>query len=166
MSEIERLRAELTVETTVESLANVQSDFKQVSLDTQNQSAQLLAELLNTKKIEGDNLYGHFRGYSVFVDDAVRQTASALRELNQDELPRMEREQVDLEYDLNRLEALNINYASTTRELLSSWRDFDQAQDKRKDMRSKMAGFRDNINTHLDEDEKWSVNLDEVEQLC
>lgn len=127
MSEIERLRAELSVETTVESLENVQSDFKQVSLDTQNQSAQLLAELLNTKKIEGDNLHSHFRGYSVFVDDAVRQTASALRELNQDELPRMEREQVDLEYDLNRLEALNVSYASTTRELLSSLRDYDQA---------------------------------------
>lgn len=29
-----------------------------------------------------------------------------------------------------------------------------------------MAGFRDGLNTHLDDDDKWSVNLDEIEQLC
>lgn len=33
-------------------------------------------------------------------------------------------------------------------------------------MRTKMTGFRDDINTHLDDKEKGSVNLDEVEQLC
>jgi hypothetical protein len=39
----------------------------------------------------------------------------------------MEREKMDLEYDLNRLEALNLKYASTSRELVQSSRDFDQA---------------------------------------
>jgi hypothetical protein len=78
----------------------------------------------------------------------------------------MEREKMDLEYDLNRLEALNVKYASTSRELLQSSRDFDQAQDKRKDARLKMTGLGTDLNTHIDDDEKWSVNLDEVEQLC
>ncbi len=73
---------------------------------------------------------------------------------------------MDLEYDLNRLETLNVKYASTSREFLQGWRDFDQAQDKRMDARSKMTGFGNDLNTHLDDDEKWSVNLDEVEQLC
>jgi len=29
-----------------------------------------------------------------------------------------------------------------------------------------MTGFGNDLNTHLDDDKKWSVNLDEVEQLC
>jgi hypothetical protein len=37
----------------------------------------------------------------------------------------MEREKMDLEYDLNRLETLNVKYASTSREFLQGWRDFD-----------------------------------------
>jgi hypothetical protein len=78
----------------------------------------------------------------------------------------MEREKMDLEYDLNRLEALNVKYASTSRELVQSSRDFDQAQDKRKDARLKLTGWGTDLNTHIDDDEKWSVNLDEVEQLC
>jgi hypothetical protein len=49
---------------------------------------------------------------------------------------------------------------------VQSSRDFDQAQDKRKDARLKMTGLGTDLNTHIDDDEKWSVNLDEVEQLC
>ena len=77
-----------------------------------------MADLLNTKKTEGDELYNTLRNYSLFVEDAVQQTSAVVREMNTVEIPKMEREHVDLEYDLHRLEELNIKYAPTTRELL------------------------------------------------
>ena len=135
-------------------------------MDIQNQEAQVMADLNNSKKLEGDELYGQLRNYSTFLDDSVRQSAAALRDINNDEIPRMEREQVDLEFDLHRLEEQNVKYAPTTRELLQSWREFDQAQDERKAMRARMVNIRDQINTHLDENDKEPINMDEVQQLC
>jgi hypothetical protein len=35
----------------------VQNDYKQACLDVQNQQAQAMADLLNSKKTEGDELY-------------------------------------------------------------------------------------------------------------
>lgn len=90
-----------------------------------------MADLINSKKEGGDELYGQLRNYSLFVEDAVQQTANVVTELNTVEIPKMEREQVDLEYDLHRLEELNVKYPPTTRELLQVWAQFDKEMDGR-----------------------------------
>lgn len=111
----------------MDELHGIAINYKQANLDVLNHEAQFMADLLNAKKTQGDEIFGEVRDYSNHVDDAIRQTAGVLNELNNDEIPKLERENVDLESDLHRLEELNVKYAPTTRQLLQGWRDFEIA---------------------------------------
>lgn len=44
--------------------------------------------------------------------------------------------------------------------------EFDRAQDERKKRRLELNGIRDRVNSHLDEQESYEVNFQEVEDLC
>jgi hypothetical protein len=125
-----------------------------------------MADQLNSKKTEGDEIYGQLRNYSLFVEDSVLQIAAALKDMNSIDIPRMEREHVDLESDLHRMEELNVKYAPTTREFLQNWSQFDQAMNDRIAQRGKMLKIRNELPTKIGEIEPDEINMEEVEELC
>lgn len=86
--------------------------------------------------------------------------------MNTVEIPKMEREHVDLEYDLHRLEELNVKYAPTTRELLQNWSEFDKAMDERVSGRAKLLKIRDKLPTKVDDGNNDGINMEEIEGLC
>ena len=68
---------------------------------------------------------------------------------------------------MERLDELTSRYAPLSRELVDVTREFEKAQDAREKHRLTLGDFRDQVNTHIDENEKGEeVNMDEVENLC
>ena len=127
VSEIEKMKAELVAESAEEGFQNMQNEFKSVQLDILNEQAQLMTELLNGKKNEGDEVEQSLRYYNSYLDDSTRLTAVNIRELENGEISKLEREQNDLETDLSRLDKLSAKYGPTTRELLQNSADFEKA---------------------------------------
>ena len=71
VAEIERMKAELVAENSEDSFQNLKNDFKTAQLQVLNEQASLIAELLNGKKIEGDELEVEMREHANFMDDSV-----------------------------------------------------------------------------------------------
>lgn len=98
-------------------------------------------------------------------DDRIEEGHIDLMEV-QEQTRRLLQAEDSAKNDTERLAKLRPQYAALDKQLKEAVNRFNEACDNRQKARSKVSNIREEINTHLDEDAEFTVDLDEVEELC
>lgn len=74
-----------------------------------------------------------------------------VNKLNHTEIPRIKKDRVDIEEDIERFNLLSQRYADLDREFIKCTEEFENAQNQRRQVRDEMVDIRDKVTSHLDE---------------
>ena len=74
-----------------------------------------------------------------------------VNKLNHTEIPRIKKDRVDIEEDIERFNLLSQRYVDLDREFIKCTEEFENAQSQRRQVRDEMVDIRDKVTSHLDE---------------
>ena len=166
ITEIERLRYTLNCENTSTEFEKVKGELYKGRVEIVNEANRELGAITNERMQEGMGLRGEMQDKVAHQNNKKVTVSAQVSKLNHAEIPRIKKDRVDIEDDIQRFTLLSQRYADLDREFLKCTDEFEKAQNQRKDRRVESLNIRSKVNTHLDEHETSEVNFAEVENLC
>jgi septation ring formation regulator EzrA len=133
-------------------------ELMQDQIDTYN-------ELMVSAKEEGEELYTELRDKISFNDDRIDEGNTEIAQFR-DEIRVLLQQEEGVKTDSERLAKLKEVYAALDKKLTESTEDFFAANKKRTEAREAVINIRDSLNSHLNEDAEFTVDLSEVDELC
>ena len=115
---------------------------------------------------EATSLRDEIQDKVTFQNSKVVTITAQVNKLNHTEIPRIKKDRVDIEEDIERFNLLSQRYVDLDREFIKCTEEFENAQNQRRQVRDEMVDIRDKVNSHLDEHQTYEVNFEEVEALC
>jgi hypothetical protein len=135
ISEIERLKIELSSDTTQSQFNDVKGNLLQGRITILSEANKGLSGIVGDRKKEAFNLKN---GMENIVLDQLNRNFEIQVDVNKtqtQDLPAVMKEREDIESDLERLNSLSHRYNEMRRKLEQSGDEFERAQDERKKRR-------------------------------
>ena len=166
VSEIERLKWELSRETNSSAYQEIKGELLEGRVGILVTANNGMSQLITERKKEGSKVKTEMQES---VQDQLThkiELASDFNHLENIEIYQLQRDKLDLETDLDRLNKLSGRYALLDRQMEDCTAEFEKSQDIRKQHRLQLAGIFDQVSQTMDENLANDVNFDEVEELC
>jgi len=164
-NEIEKMKVGLQVEQGNERLLNLRSETTESEISIVQSQLDYNKTQIDETRAESEDLYIDLRDKMSFQDDRIEEGHIDFMEVKE-QTKRLLQAQDNAQTDVERLTKLRPAYADLDRQLAAAVQRFNEACETRANARVKVSNIREEINTHLDEDAEFTVDLDEVQELC